>query len=144
MKRIICALLILCIIPACAFAIDLEEFNVFASVLGAQEIDESALKVAGKYMGIVQTDCNLYFEEEEGKLKSIFIDGKGEDFLAYCCAAIHVFDPDGNTTTNHGQLLSMMLLARTSKEHQTGQTSTGYYFFIEPSEKGFLFLIGES
>ena len=144
MKRIICAILVLCMLPACASALDLEEFNAMAYVLGASEIDVSALKTAGKYSGIVQDECSLYFEETAGKLSGIYIDGTGDKFLAYCCAAIRVFDPTGSTTANHGQLLTMYLMAHTHKDHHTGQTSNGYYFFIEPSETGFLFIIGDS
>ena len=143
MKRFLCALLILCFVPICAFALDLSEFNIYASVLGSPEINEDELKSSGKYKGITQGDSNIYFEEDENELNSIFVDGNGEDFLAYCCAAIHVFDPNGDTTRNHGQLLTMYFLARTKTEHQTGETSNGLYFFIEPSEKGFLFMIGK-
>lgn len=144
MKRLFCALLILCLLPVCACALDLYEFNVFASVVGVDELDESAGKTAGKYTGFVKDDCHIYFVESDGKLTNIFIEGKGDNFISYCCAAIHVFDVNGNKTSNHGQFLTMYLIAHTQEGHQTGQTSNGYYFFIEPSEKGFTFMIGES
>lgn len=143
LKRIICLVVSLCLLPVFAHALDLSEFNAFASVLGSPEVNESELKTAGKYKGTSSQGCNLYFEEIGSALNSIFINGEGTDFLAYCCAAIHAFDPNGDTTSNHGQLLTMYFLARTQTEHQTGQTSNGLFFFIEPSDNGFLFLIGK-
>lgn len=144
MKRFLCALIILCLLPICASALDLSEFNAMAYVLGASEIDESKLKTNGNYSGIIQDDCSIYFIEESGKLIQIYIVGEGDKFLAYCCAALKVFDPSGSTTTNHGQLLTMYLLAHMHTEHQTGQTENGKFFFVEQDEKGFGFMIGES
>ena len=144
MKKLVCILLILCVLPAWAFALDLSEFNLFASILGAPELEMKNAKTSGKHTGFIQNDCYIYIDESNGKIDGIYIDGKGDEYLAYCCAAIHVFDPTGDTTKNHGQLLSMYLMAHTQAEHQTGQTGSGYFFFIEPSDNGFFFLIGES
>ena len=141
MKRFLCVMLIACILPVCAFALDLSEFNIFAAVVGAPELTGG--KTAGNYTGFVQDDCFVYFDESGNKLSGIYIEGKGDTFLAYCCAALHVFDPNGKTTVNHGQLLTMYLIAHKETEHQTGQTTNGKYFFLEPSEKGFMFTIGE-
>lgn len=143
MKKIFCLLLILCLLPSCAFALDLDEFNIFAAVVGAEELNIANGKTSGNYTGFVQGDCHIYFSEEGGKLTDIFVEGNGDDFLAYCCAAMHVFDPNGNTTNNHGQFLTMYFLAHMETEHQTGQTSNGLFFFLEPSEKGYMFMIGE-
>ena len=143
MKRFFCALMTLIFLPAFAFALDLQDFNDYAAVLGASEIDIKQAKKSGKYTGIVSDDCSIYFVEENEKLQSIIIDGKGDSYLAYCCAAIRTFDPSGSTTQNHGQLLTMYLLAHNASEHQTGQTSNGIFFFVEPSKTGFLFMIGE-
>lgn len=144
MKRFVCALLILCLLPICSNALDLSEFNAMSYVLGASEIDESKLKINGKYSGIMQDGCSIYFIEESGKLNQINIYGEGDKFLAYCCAAIKMFDPNGDTTTNHGKLLTMYLLAHMHTEYQAGQTTNGKFFFVEPDEKGFVFMIGES
>lgn len=141
MKKIICVILLVCIFPACAFALDLSEFNLFAAVVGVPELTGG--KTSGNYTGFVQDDCFIYFDESGGKLSGIYIEGKGDTFLAYCCAAIHVFDKNGKTTVNHGQLLTMYLMAHTETEHQTGQTTNGVAFFVEPSEKGYTFMIGE-
>ena len=143
MKKLFMFVLVLCLLPVYSFALDLDEFNVFASTLGAQELDINEAKVSGKHTGFKKDDCYIYIDEDGGKISGIYVDGKGDNYLAYCCAAIHVFDPSGNTTQNHGQLLTMYLLAHKQKEHQTGQTGNGYFFFIEPSENGFFFMIGD-
>lgn len=144
MKRFLCLLLILCIIPACVFAIDIDEFNACSAVLGAKELDIANAESAGKYTRFTQDDCSIIFQEESGKLKNIFVEGKGDEYLAYCCAAIHVFDPKGDTTKNFGQLIIMYLTAHRTTEHQTGQTSNGNYFFIEQTENGFMLMVGEN
>ena len=144
MKRLLCVLLILCVLPVCASALDLDEFNTCSVVMGASELDIANAKIAGQYTGFIQDNCFIYFDEEGGKLKNIFIDGQGDSFLAYCCAAIHVFDLNGDKTRNYGQLLIMYMLSHTEEGHRTGQTSNGTFFFMEQSEKGFMFMIGES
>ena len=144
MKRIICVLLILCMIPAFSFAVDLDEFNTFSSVLGASELDMNEAKVSGKHIGFVKDGCNVYIDEVNGKIDGIYIQGQGDSYLAYCCAAVHVFDPNGNTTQNHGQVLTMYLMAHETNEYMTGQTQNGYYFFIQKQDNGFFFLIGEA
>lgn len=142
MKRFVCVFLILCLLPVCAFAVDLDEFNIFASVIGAPELDSATAQNVNGYSRFIQGDCSIIFSEKDGK-SNIFVQGSGDEFLAYCCAAIHVFDLNGNTTSNHGQLLTMYFLAHTETEHQTGQTSNGYFFFIEPREAGYMFMIGD-
>lgn len=144
MKRLLCSVLVLILLPALAGAIDLEEFNVMAGVLGAAELDMANAKKADNHIGFTQDGCFVYFDEKDGEIANIFIQGEGDVFLSYCCAAIHVFDPDGSTTQNHGQLLTMYLMAHTSSEYQTGQTSTGNFFFLEASDGMYMFMIGES
>ena len=143
MKRVACVLLLLCLIPVCAFAIDIDEFNAFASVLGASELNMEESKTSGIHTGFMKDDCKIYFDEIDGKLDGIYVDGQGDSFLAYCCAALHLFDPDGQTSINHGQLLTMYLMAHKTDNYQTGQTQNGYYFFMEKQDGGFFFMIGE-
>ena len=144
MKRIICVLLALCLLPAFAFAIDLTEFNVFASVLGASELDIKDASVSGNHIGFVKDGCKIYIDEKGGKIDGIYIDGQGDSFLAYCSAAVHVFDPNGSTTQNNGQLLTMYLMAHETTDYMTGQTQNDYYFFVQKQDNSFFFMIGET
>ena len=145
MKKIICILLVLCIFPVCAFALDLDEFNVFASVVGVSELDINEAKVSDFHYGFVKEGCKIYIDEKvKGKIDGIYIIGKGDSFLAYCCAAIHVFDQHTSSSSNYGQLLTMYLMAHTTEEYQAGETQNGYLFFIQKTDGEYMFLIGEA
>ena len=142
MKRFLCAVIILCFVPIFAVALDLSEFNACSAVLGAPELDLSDAKTVDEYTRFISDKCFIFFVEDGGNLQSIYIDGQGDSFLAYCCAALHLFDPSGSTN-NHGQLLTMYLMAHRDAEHQAGQTTNGLFMFVEPSDNGYLFMIGE-
>lgn len=141
MKRLLCAVLVLILLPVLAVASDFDDFNTFASVLGANELDPEKSRSSDVYTQYEQDGCSVGFETENGSIKSVFIDGDGVSFLAYCCAAIHIFDPDGSATSNHGQFLTSYLLSKNADEYSAGQTTNGKYFFVTYENGQYSFML---
>lgn len=137
------------LIASSASALDLENFNDYAAVFGASEIDLASADTVGLYSQIEQDDCEIIlkaYEDEKlsDRVQFIFITGTGDNFLAYSAAAILHFAPDGNRTNDLGQLITSYLLARNNAGPHQGQISSGDHFSIEKQEDGkFLFMIGE-
>lgn len=143
-KRIICALLILFMLPACAFALDLDDFNMCAYIFGEPEIDPSSGKTVKNYVMFESDGCTVSFKEENGTIMNISVNGDGVPFLAYSMAAIMVFDPDSaNLTSNAGQLLSMFLMNRKESEETYGTIAAGGFFAIGKNENGYIFIVGK-
>ena len=140
MKRLLCAVLVLILLPVLAVASDFEEFNLYASVLGANELDPEKSRSSDVYTQYEQDGCSVGFEMKDGSVSSVFIDGDGVSFLAYCCAALHIFDPDGSATSNHGQLLTAYLLSKNADEYSAGQTTNGKYFFVTYADGQYSFM----
>lgn len=142
MKRFLCVLLACLMVVPSAFAVDVSGFNDIAAVLGASELDATTAKKAGENIQFVQDGCSVGFSEENGKLSAIFIEGKGDSFIAYCCASFYLLDPDGDRTANYGQFLTAYLLAHTTtNEYTYGQTSNGKTFFIQPENGIYSFMV---
>ena len=142
MKRLACFLLILCLVPVCAFALDLSEFNDIASVFGADRIDEKTATVKNGAYYYNSDDCQIIIVEESGEFSQIFITGKGDAFLAYCAAAIYVSDSANSFVSNNGQLLTVYLMAHKGGR-LNGQMTHGQYFFIEQKDDYFIFMTGK-
>lgn len=142
MKRLVCVLLILCVLPVCAFGIDFDGFNQYAEVFGAKEIDPSSAIQANGLSFCSVGGQRVTFSEDDGALKRIFIEGDGVDFLAYSMAAIMMFDSSENYSANAGQLLSAFLLSRSENESY-GTTVSGCLFLIQKQDKGYVFTIGK-
>ena len=143
MKRMISLLLVLCLFPVCACALDLDSFNEYAEIFGESSLDESKGISANGLTIFMGKPCNVTFSEEEGVLKRIIVDGDGASFLAYSMAAIMAFDPSSeNYAANAGQLLSAFLLCRTSGESY-GKISTGELLLIQKQDNGYFFTVGK-
>ena len=129
MKRFV-VLIVACLLIVSSASADLADFNTYAAIFGASELQDGAESVTeGQEIKDYSADgCRVVFASESGKLKSIVIVGIGDKFLAYCAAAIVQFDESSaNRTTNYGNLLSSYLLslADTSGEEHVGGTVSG-------------------
>lgn len=143
MKRFLCALMILCLVPVCAFCADLDDFNMYASIFGEEEIDSKTLTKYPPYSMYNASGCTVAFYEDGGKVTRIIVEGDGDAFFAYSMAAIMFFDSSSEDfAENAGQLLSSFLLCRNSSEGSAGQTKTGEIIYVEKAEKGYRFIVG--
>lgn len=144
MKKLLCLLLALCLLPACAFAVSVEDFNMYASIFGEPELDTSSGKTSNSYIFFESEDCIISFKEENGEIKTIIVNGDGIPFIVYSMAAIMAFDQDSsNFTDNAGRFMTMFLLNRTATETETGYLPAGYYYAFSKDERGYVFLIGK-
>ena len=156
MKRFICALLILCLIPSFAFGmptveqmiaslngsvpIDLESFNDYAAVFGVSEISmDSGVDEEGCWMFEADGVALGFFHEAEN-VTSVVVEGDGIPFLMYCMAAIL----SGNAEyleRDAGYFFSMYLLTRANGEEHYNKTTLMRTMYLAPSEKGYRFII---
>ena len=142
MKRIICIVLIACLVPACSFAIDLKEFNTNAMVFDMEAIDETTAVVSGRFTTFSVGDCKFGFEEKENQISRIIVQGKGEPFLAYAMASIMTFDDNSDAfVENAGKLLAAFLLVE-SDDTQYSRISSGQLFLIKKIGDEYYFTIG--
>ena len=137
MKRIICAVLVLFLLPVCASAVwtddYLEDFSIYAELFGAPELDKSTaftsdvltLYSAGKSM--------VGFSTESGKLKGVTVFAEGDDFLIYSMAALSLLEKsNANFTYNCGALLAAYLMChKDNGEARTGVTKDGLFFMVQ-------------
>ena len=65
MKRIVCLILVVCLFPVCASALDLEVFNTFAGVFGEPELSGGV--VDWKRTTFECDGCSVQFMDENGK-----------------------------------------------------------------------------
>ena len=141
MKRFICSLLILCIVPVLACANDYTDFNIYASMFGAEEIDFSTPQTVNGKDVFVAGDGFVGLESKDGTTTSVSVFGKGDSFLIYSMAAISIIEnKNTNFVTNCGQLLSSYLMSQNGTE-QKSMTKDGHFFMIQPYNNMFLFVI---
>lgn len=141
MKRFICSLLILCLVPVLACANDYTDFNIYASMFGAEEIDFSKTQTVNGKDVFHAGDGFVGLESANGITTSVSVSGKGDAFLFYSMAAISIIENNNtNFVANCGQLLSSYLMAQKGTE-RTSMTKDGHFFTIQPFEDGFLFVI---
>ena len=145
MKKLVAAIMIICILPACSFALDLTAFNANAYVCGEKEmLDETTGKQADPYIVFQANGCLIGFQEENDKITQIVVQGDGSHFLAYAMAAILVFADDYKSfNENAGTLLSCFLLARSGEKGQALYTTTGQAIYIQPHNDEYFFTIGQ-
>ena len=138
MKRLLCAVLLLCLVCSSAIAEIFDEFDIMAGVFGCNLFLESEKIETNGYEIYIRGDCKIAFKDER-----IIIDGKGEEFVPYCMAALMAIDTDTSAfERNAGLFLSRYLLARDGTE-QYGQTVNGYTFLFTKSDNGLMFTIGK-
>ena len=144
MKRFVCALLVLCLIPVCAFCVDLDEFNMYASIFGEEELDADSGQTQDSRTFYRPGDCIVAFNEKGSSVNSIMVNGDGIPFLAYSMAAIMYFDPSSeNYSANAGQFFSTFLLCRNKSEESYGSLVNGEYIVVEKIDKGYMFIVGK-
>ena len=137
MKRIVCAVLGLCLLPVCASAVwtddYFEDFNIYAYLFGAQELDkESAYPADGLTLYPVKNGA-VGFTTESGELKGITVFGEGDDFLIYSMAALSLLEKsNANFTYNCGALLAAYLMCHKDKDKERmGVTKDGIVFMVQ-------------
>ena len=136
MKRLICVFLILCLLPACAFGVDIDLFNDYAGTFHAPELKDGAFD--GKYTTFTSEGCTIYFREMEDDL-IIYVSGDGDPFFAYCVAAIMYIEPDSSALSyNCGMLLSYYLL---TEEQETFPSYAGNLMMIQRRDNGYMFAV---
>ena len=143
MKRILCIVLIACIFPACAFAVDLSEFNSHLEFLGNEAIDETTAVVGDEFITFSAGNCKLGFKEEGNEISRVVFQGDGASFLAYALAIIMTFEEDiQSITEDAGKLLAAYLRARDGEE-QYYYISSKKLFIIKQYGNEYLFTIGK-
>lgn len=140
MKKIIIFVAVLLFIVPSACAATLDDVSDYAAILGGSELVNGNER--DPYIQYKQDNCIITIKQEKDKLVAVFVQGSGDQFLAYCSAALAAFDPKGKTTSL-GELMIMYLMAHNQEGHQDGQTSNGFFFFLEPKEDVFIFSIME-
>ena len=146
MKRLFAVLLLLVLCSSVAFADDFDyaSFTIYSEVFGASGIDFPSTDIRTKdkftYHVFEPDNCQIVFLYNDGTPAAISIKGSGEPFLAYCCAALQIIDPEGNKLTGYGNLLICYMLTNGSGEKETGFTASGKVFEIQKTETGFSFL----
>lgn len=135
MKRLLCVILILCVIPVVASATDyIDRFNDYAAVFGLRGVEGNGQTVKSKTMYIVDGSYVGFQEDENtGELSSIFVSGEGDNLLIYTISAICVME----NTTNHfsdncGLLLTQYLMCRMKQETVYFSTKGGLFVLVEP------------
>ena len=142
MRKAIAIALIVCLVPACSYALDLSKFNANAVMLGESEIDLSTEGRLGNYITYTSNGCRIGFVEHENQITNVLLDGDGVSFLAYAMAAIMLFDDNADTfRDNAGKLLAAYLLLRTS-DRQYDIISTGQAFILMRVDDACVFTIG--
>lgn len=146
MKRFFVLLLACLMIVPFALASDLSDFNAYAYVFGASEIEDGTSSVIeGQDVEDFSSDgCRIVFMKKDGDLSSIVVVGQGDKFLAYCAAAIHQFDGSSeNRTTNFGNLLSIYLLSLGGEvgENHSGFTVSNEIMTMTRTDEGCQFVI---
>lgn len=140
MKRFFAALLACLLIASVASAATVRDLSDYAAVLGGSELKNGDAR--DPYIRFIQDGCTITLKLDQDEVVAAFIDGSRDPFLAYCSAALCIFDPD-ERMNSLGQFLTMYLLAHTQEGHQDGQTSSGIFFFLEPSEDHMTFTIAK-
>ena len=145
MRKLIAVILIICILPTCAFALDLTAFNTNAYICGEKEgLDESKGNQSDPYIIFSANDCLIGFLEENDQISNIVVQGDGSHFLAYAMAAIMVFVGDNDLfAENAGTLLSCFLLVRGSGKEKMFYTTAGQVIYIRPHNDEYFFTVGK-
>ena len=146
MKRLIVSLTACLLIASSAAADAVPDFNLYAEIFGAHEISNGIESVIDSQdvLDFTSDGCRIVFASENEKLNSIIIVGIGDKFLAYCAAAIMMFDKQSeNRTTNYGQLLTTYLLALgdSKGEEHIGSTVSGAITSIKQEGDQYRFII---
>lgn len=137
MKKLLCILLAVLILPAGALAVDVSGVNDYLSVFGEPEL--SGGTVNGNFTIYTAGSCRVLFRDGGS---SIFVDGGGANFLALCTAAAMSLEADNSGFTyNAGVILSNYLLARGSEEEKITFTQGGNAIIFSPQNGGIVFVV---
>lgn len=142
MKRFFVVLLVCMMIVPSALAFDLDGYNNIATTFGANALNKKTAQKIKSFTSYSQDDCTISFEETGNDVTTIIIDGKGDSFIAYCCASFYLLDPSGDAKTDYGEFLAAYLMAHSTKDEYTyGETTNGIVFFIQPENNQFSFMV---
>ena len=135
------------IVPS-AFALDLTEFNVYASVFGQSKLSNGRIdeNENGVFTTFNLDDCKIIILEVDSSLKTIGVYGNGDKFLAYSSAAMMLFDPSTeNRASNFGQFFIsyLMNLGSPSEKGRVGIIGSGDMFGVSYEDDMFTFLISK-
>ena len=139
MKRLICFVVLLCLVCSAAAADIVDDFNVMAGIFSCRMLLSANKTEIGEFSVFTSGDCKVTFKGDE----RIFVEGKGEDFAPYCMAAIMTFETDTSEfKENAGRFYSYYLLARDGTEYG-GTTTSGLAFIFQQTENGLVFTVGK-
>ena len=136
-KRIICAVLVLCLLPACAlagFSKDyVEDFNILAELFGAPELENTPLYTSDGMTTYKMGDGFCGFSVDSGELRGVSTTETGEAFLI--CSVIMLMVLEGSATNimdNCGVLFSTYMMCKMNKgEQRTATTDSGILIMVE-------------
>lgn len=134
MKRLLCVILFLCVIPVVASATDyIDRFNDYAAVFGLRGVEGNGQTVKGKTMYVVDGSYVGFQENENtGELYSMFVSGEGDNLLIYTISAICVMEnTTDNFSDNCGLLLTHYLTCRMKQETVYFSSKGGLTVLIE-------------
>ena len=145
MKKLFALLILAVMLVSSASAVDIEEFNVYANVMGASDLGEpnqTKETSGGTLIQYVSDGTRVIFREDGGKLKAVYVIGEGDAFLQYSAATMAFIDTDTkNAMENFGGLLYYYLRAHTSSDPQVGYLASGAVYGVEKKEDGYQFIV---
>ena len=154
MKRIICFLLILCILPVCALSDDLRTtvlgHNMYTSVCNAKEITVTPTqekKGESVYYTYKLTDnIRVHFISDGEEIKScgcvLLDESETAEFLAQCVTACYNFGGIADGTNCYDQILYQFLQARSENGIDIGNAVLQSIIFkMEKNKNNYIFFV---
>ena len=136
-KRIVCAVLVLCLLPACAlagFSKDyVEDFNILAELFNVQELGKTAAYNSDGMALYTFNGGMVGFSVHAGELDGVTVTGTGENFLIYSVIAFMVLESSAKNIVDHsGILFSTYLMCRQDNgKERTAVADGGIIFMIK-------------
>ena len=146
MKRYLCLFLILCMVPACSFAVFgsdyLEDLDIYAELFDIPTVSTCPKKTVDGMTVFITNGGYVGVDESAGNVNGFSVCGEGDSFLVYSLAAICILE-DANDAfiSNVGTVTSAYLMCRFTKEEYANITSCGTVFLIKPYENKYMFVI---
>lgn len=136
-KRIICAVLVLCLVPVCAlagFTKDyVEDFNILAELFGVQELGKTPVHTADGLITYETKGGFVGFSVESGELRGVSVTDSGDNFLVYSVILLMVLESSTtNIMDNSGFILSTYMMCLMDKgAERTAVLDSGILFMIK-------------
>ena len=141
MKRVLCVLLALCVLPVFANASPFDSFCGYVYAIGKTDFDDSQKTVKdGRDVYTTATGL-VVFQLDSGTLKTISVCGYGDEFLVNVFAAICTVEGGAtNLLDNYSEFMMRYFEAHTG-EKQTSMTKGGFVYIVRPFNDGYMFII---